>query len=77
MQASIKEAEQLTARRYNDSLFISITLKLHLSHNLPPCCSKTLSQRVASYNQRVVAEGDALAEEVNDSPVLCMLSVCL
>lgn len=27
-------------------------------------CSKTLSQRVATYNQRIVAEGDSLGEEV-------------
>ena len=26
--------------------------------------SKTLSQRVATYNQRIVAEGDSLGEEV-------------
>ena len=49
--------------------------ELHLIQYLSPCCSKTLSQRVASYNQRVVAEGDALAEEVTDSPILCMLCV--
>ena len=27
-------------------------------------CSKALSQRVATYNQRIVAEGDSLGEEV-------------
>ena len=32
---------------------------------------------MASYNQRVVAEGDALAEEVSNFPLLCMLSICL
>lgn len=32
---------------------------------IPVCiCSRTLSQRVATYNQRVVGECDALAEEV-------------
>ena len=47
--------------------------KLHFSHMFSSCCSKTLSQRVASYNQRVVAEGDALAEEVK-TPRFCARS---
>ena len=29
------------------------------------CCRRALSERVATYNQRVVGEGDSLAEEVH------------
>ena len=35
-------------------------------------CSKTLSQRVATYNQRIVGEGDSLGEEVRVWSLLLM-----
>lgn len=37
-------------------------------------CSKTLSQKVAIYNQRIVAEGDSLGEEVL-TKFLCCVSI--
>lgn len=55
------KAEQLTSRRFD-----------HFNHRMSTAfmstisctCSKALSQRVAVYNQRIVAEGDSLGEEV-------------
>lgn len=34
--------------------------------------SKTLSQKVATYNQRIVAEGDSLGEEVSRMCLCCV-----
>lgn len=39
-------------------------VSLMLSHGAASRCRRSLSQRVATHNQRVVGEQDALAEEV-------------
>ena len=63
----MQAAEQLVTRRQADSPMLSISDAARLccccSHLAWPC-SRALSQRVATYNQRLVNEGDTLAEEV-------------
>lgn len=69
------KAEQLTARRY--FVHPSMLCPRQGLKTSVAACSKTLSQKVATYNQRIVAEGDSLGEEVRLTNHLCCISLLI